>query len=55
MSYLRMGKKREAGEMFASMNRDTTVMASIRVRAGQMAGMLGVSPDAIKTIETGEE
>jgi hypothetical protein len=55
MSYLRMGKKREAGEMFASMNRDTTVMASIRLRAGQMAGMLGVSPDVIKTIETGEE
>jgi hypothetical protein len=55
MSYLRMGKKREAGEMFASMNRDTTVMASVRLRAGQMAGMLGVSPDALKTIETGEE
>lgn len=55
MSYLRMGKKREAGEMFASINRDATVMSSMRLRAGQMAGMLGVSPDLIKTIETGEE
>lgn len=55
MAYLKMGKKREAGELFASMNRDMSVMASIRLRAGQMAGMLGVSPDTIKTIETGEE
>ncbi|HEY1125008.1 MAG TPA: tetratricopeptide repeat protein [Sphingobium sp.] len=53
LSYLKMNKKREAGELFASMNRDTTVTDTIRQRAGQMAGMLGVSLDTIKPI--GEE
>ena len=55
LSYLKLNKKREAGEMFASMNRDASVTESIRQRAGQMAGMLGVAPETIKTIETGEE
>ncbi|MBO9668946.1 MAG: tetratricopeptide repeat protein [Sphingobium sp.] len=55
LSYLKLNKKREAGEMFASMNRDATVTESIRLRAGQMAGMLGVAPETIKTIETGGE
>ncbi len=55
LAYLKMNKKREAGDVFASVNRDTTVTESIRLRAGQMAGMLGVSPDAITTIEAGRE
>ena len=55
LAYLKLNKKREAGEMFASVNRDLTVTESIRLRAGQMAGMLGVSPDTITTIEAGRE
>ncbi len=55
LAYLKMNKKREAADMFASVNRDPTVTDSIRLRAGQMAGMLGVSPDAIKNIEAGEQ
>lgn len=50
IAYLRMNKKREAGEMFASMSRDTQVPESIRLRAGQMAGMLGVAPAAIGSV-----
>lgn len=53
LSYLKLNKKREAGELFASMSRDVTVTDTIRQRAGQMAGMLGVSPDTIKSV--GEE
>jgi hypothetical protein len=55
LAYLKMNKKREAADLFASVNRDPTVTDSIRLRAGQMAGMLGVSPDAITTIEPGVE
>ena len=53
LAYLRMGKKREAGDLFASMNRDPSVTESIRLRAGQMASTLGVSPDAIVTLQPG--
>lgn len=55
LAYLKMNKKREAADMFAALNRDPSVMDSIRLRAGQMAGALGVSPDAIKNIEAGEQ
>ncbi|MBO9575123.1 MAG: tetratricopeptide repeat protein [Sphingobium sp.] len=54
LAYLKMNKKKEAGEMFASVNRDASVTESVRLRAGQMAGMLGISPEAIKTIDGAE-
>lgn len=47
IAYLKMNKKQEAGDMFASITRDPQVPESIRSRAGQMAGSLGVSPSAI--------
>lgn len=47
IAYLKAGKKHEAGDMFASISRDMGVPQSIRMRAGQMAGMLGVNPQAI--------
>jgi len=51
IAYLKMNRKREAGDMFASINRDPAVNSSIRLRAGQMATMLGVAPSAITNIE----
>ncbi len=51
LAYLKLNKRKEAGEMFAAVNRDAGVTESVRLRAGQMAGNLGVSPDAITTIE----
>ena len=51
LAYLKMNKRREAGDMFGSINRDAAVTESIRQRAGQMAGMLGVAPESIANIE----
>ena len=51
LAYLKMNKRREAGDLFAAINRDPTVTESIRQRAGQMAGMLGVAPESIANIE----
>jgi hypothetical protein len=51
LAYIKMNKRREAGDMFASVNRDATVTESIRQRAGQMAGVLGVAPESIANIE----
>ena len=45
MAYLEQGKKQEAGKMFAAIAKDSSVGSSIRSRARQMAGVLGV--DAI--------
>lgn len=45
MAYLEQGKKQEAGTLFASIAKSKTVPESIRSRARQMAGVLGV--DAI--------
>jgi len=53
LAYYRMDKKREAAEMFASVNRDASVTESIRTRAGQMAAMLGIAPDALADVEEG--
>lgn len=47
IAYLKMNKKREAGDMFASISRDMQVQESIRLRAGQMASMLGVDTQAV--------
>lgn len=41
VAYLRMGRRDLAGETFAAISRDLQVPESIRVRAGQMASMLG--------------
>lgn len=51
LAYLKLNKRREAADMFGSINRDATVTESIRQRAGQMAGMLGVAPESIANIE----
>jgi hypothetical protein len=54
IAYLNMDKKKEAGELFAGISRDPVVTESIRARAGQMAGMLGVAPDAIGSVSDRE-
>ena len=41
-AYLRMNRRAEAGRLFAAMAQDRTVPASIRQRAVQLAGVLGV-------------
>lgn len=47
MSYLRMGKPELAGKLFADIGKDESVPETIRSRAVQMAGSLGV--DAVDT------
>ena len=42
ISYLRQNKRADAGKLFAEIARDTNVPDSIRQRAVQMAGVLGV-------------
>ncbi|MFD1786441.1 tetratricopeptide repeat protein [Sphingomonas floccifaciens] len=49
IAHLRMGRRDLAGRMFGEMARDETVPASIRQRAVQMAGVLGV--DAVDQTE----
>jgi hypothetical protein len=44
-SYLRQGKKTEAGKLYGALSKDESVPRSIRQRTVQMAGLLGV--DAI--------
>lgn len=46
IAYLKMGRRDLAGEMFASLTRDATVPETIKLRAGQMASMLGSAPTA---------
>ena len=46
VAYLRMNQREQAGRLFATMARDVTVPQSIRQRAIQMAGVLGV--DAVE-------
>jgi hypothetical protein len=55
IAYLKMNKKREAGEMFASVSRDAQVQESIRLRAGQMASMLGVDTPGIGQVTDQEK
>ena len=42
ISYLRQNKRADAGKLFAEIARDTNVPDSIRQRAVQMAGVLGI-------------
>ena len=46
MAYLKMGQKDKAGRLFASMATDRTVPETIRNRAQQIAGTLGVDVTA---------
>jgi hypothetical protein len=55
IAYLQMNKRREAGEMFAGISRDPIVTETVRQRAGQMAGMLGVAPEAIGSVTDQKE
>jgi hypothetical protein len=41
IAYLKMGRRDQAGDLFASLTHDQQVPESIRLRAGQMASMLG--------------
>ena len=52
ISYLRQNKRADAGKLFAEIARDTNVPESIRQRAVQMAGVLGV--DAVGQIAGGQ-
>ncbi len=47
VAYMKMGKNDLAGPMFAAMAKDENVPQSIRSRARQMAGLLGI--DAVET------
>lgn len=47
IAYMKMGKKDLAGPMFAAVAKDPKAPATLRSRAGQMAGLLGV--DAVET------
>lgn len=50
MAYLDQGKQAEAGALFASIARDKGTPDSLKTRARQMAGLLGV--DAIDDVDT---
>ncbi len=50
IAYLRMNQRQQAGTMFGQIARDTDVPETIRQRAVQMAGVLGV--DAVPTAGT---
>lgn len=52
VAYLKMNRKDEAGRLFAAIARNATVPQSIRQRAIQMAGVLGV--DAVELERTGK-
>ena len=49
IAYMKMGKPELAGPIFAAMAKDAKVPPSIRSRARQMAGLLGI--DAVETEE----
>ena len=53
IAYMKMGKRDLAGPLFAAMAKDKNVPQSIRSRARQMAGLLGV--DAVETPTEGTE
>ena len=46
MAYIKQGKKLEAGRLFAAIAADKQVPDSIRARAVQIAGTLGVDASA---------
>lgn len=45
IAYMRLNRREEAGRLFAAIARDSGVPASLRQRAIQMAGVLGVDAD----------
>jgi len=49
MAYLEQGKRKEAGTLFGEIAKDEDVPESLKARARQMAGLLGV--DAIEDVE----
>lgn len=49
IAHLEAGNRREAGDMFAAIAKDESVPETLRSRARQMAGLLGV--DAIEDVE----
>lgn len=49
-AYLDLGKRAEAGAVFAQIAKDDTAPDPLRSRARQMAGILGV--DAIEDVDT---
>lgn len=51
IAYMKMGKKELAGPLFAAIARDEQAPASLRSRARQMAGLMGV--DAVDTEKEG--
>lgn len=51
IAYMKMGKKELAGPLFAAIARDDKAPASLRSRARQMAGLMGV--DAVDTDKNG--
>lgn len=53
MAYLKQGRKDLAGPLFASIARDKTAPDSLRARARQMAGLLGV--DAIDDVRAASQ
>ncbi|SCW82280.1 hypothetical protein SAMN02927924_03125 [Sphingobium faniae] len=53
IAYMKMGKRDMAGPLFAAMAKDRNVPESIRSRARQMAGLLGI--DAVETPADGSE
>ena len=52
MAMLKQGKKAEAGRMFAAIAADEQVPSSIRARAVQIAGTLGVDASASMAMPT---
>jgi len=53
ISYMKLNKPQEAGRLFAAIAKDRKVPESIRARAGQMAGSLGV--DAVQDVPGGSQ
>lgn len=52
IAYLKMGRRDLASELFTGLSRDAGVPDSIKLRAGQMASMLGSLPDAAAATPT---
>jgi hypothetical protein len=53
MAYLKQGHKQEAGRLFAAISADKQVPDTIRSRAVQIAGTLGVDASAAQTSQPG--
>ncbi|MEZ5654686.1 MAG: tetratricopeptide repeat protein [Sphingobium sp.] len=53
IAYMKMGKKDVAGPIFAALAKDEQVPQTLRARARQMAGLMGI--DAVETEEDGNK